>query len=128
MGKRAILVALLVLGIPLVALALTFTAIDVPGSRNTAPQGINARGDIVGFSTDNSTGRAHGFLLSAGTFTDINFPGFLQTAPRRINDRGDIVGQVDHRPLTGPTSTSGVLLKERSVTQIGFTGARFTRG
>src|SRR5438309_8087970 len=89
MGKRATLVALLVLGIPLVALALTFTTIDVPGSRNTAPQGVNARGDIVGFSTDNTTNRAHGFLLSDGTFTEVNFPGFLQTAPRGINDRSE---------------------------------------
>jgi len=73
MGKRAILVALLIIGIPLVALAFTFTTIDVPGSRNTAPQGINARGDIVGFSTDNTTNTAHGFLLSKhGTFTEVN--------------------------------------------------------
>src|SRR5439155_445823 len=57
MGKRATLVALLVLGIPLVALALTFTTIDVPGSRNTAPQGINARGDGEVLSLlDNETG------------------------------------------------------------------------
>src|SRR5437899_11165052 len=99
MGKRAILVALLIIGIPLVALAFTFTTIDVPGSRNTAPQGINARGDIVGFSTDNTTNTGHGFLLSKdGTFTEVNFHGFLQTAPRGIKVRGDIGGRSDEGP------------------------------
>src|SRR5467141_252247 len=98
MGKRATLVALLVLGIPLVALALSFTTIDVPGSRNTAPQGINARGDIVGFSTNNTTNRAHGFLLSDGTFTEVNFPGFVQTAPRGIT----IAATSSDRPTMSP--------------------------
>src|SRR5712664_2232495 len=126
MGKRAILVALVILGIPLVALALTITTIDVPGSRNTAPEGINARGDIVGFSTDNNTGAAHGFLISKESFTAVDFPGFLQTAPRGINDRGDIVGEVDNGPLTGPTSTSGFLLKHGTFTLIDFPGSMFT--
>src|SRR5687767_5067657 len=123
-GKRAILVAFLVFAIPLVALALTFTTIDVPGSRNTAPQGINARGDIIGFSTDNTTSRAHGFLLSHETFTEVNIPGFLQTAPRAMNDRGDIVGQVDN---VTPTSTRGFLLeKDGTVTLVDFPGAPIT--
>src|SRR6266513_1708904 len=127
MGKRAILVALLlallVLGLPSVALAQTITTIDVPGSRNTAPQGINARGDIVGFSTDNTTNRAHGFLLSDGTFTEVNHPDFLQTAPRGINDRGDIVGQVANGPAN---STRGFLLKKGTFTLVEFPGALIT--
>jgi len=126
MVKKAILVAVVVLvGIPLVALAYTFTTIDVPGAILTAPGGINARGDIVGFYND-STNTAHGFRLSQGTFTTVDFPGFLQTAARSTNNRDDIVGQVDNGPITGPISTSGFLLKHGEFTKIDFPGANFT--
>jgi probable HAF family extracellular repeat protein len=55
----------------------------------TQPNGINARGDIVGFYT-NADGIAHGFLLSGGTFTTVDVPGVIQL--RGISASGVIVG------------------------------------
>jgi hypothetical protein len=40
----------------------TFTPIDAPGANDSFGQGINPRGDIVGFYV--SAGVNHGFLLS----------------------------------------------------------------
>ena len=42
--------------------ASTITTIDVPGADFTAGQGINARGDFVGFYSDATS--SHGFVLS----------------------------------------------------------------
>lgn len=69
---------------------LRFTSIDVPGATFTNAQGINSRGDIVGFF-GNASG-THGYLLSGGTFVVIDYPGAIYTDARGINARGDIVG------------------------------------
>src|SRR5690242_6524502 len=80
------------------AAAFTITTIDFPGAILTAPQGINSPREVVGVYNDTS-GVAHGFLLSQGAFTTIDVPGHLQTAARGTNERGDIVGQYDDGPL-----------------------------
>src|SRR4051794_29265388 len=49
--------------------AFTFTTINVPGAIQTNANGINSRGQIVGFYTDASSGRQHGFLDDNGTLT-----------------------------------------------------------
>jgi uncharacterized membrane protein len=67
-----------------------YAAIDVPGATLTNAQGINSRGDIVGFYV--SSARTHGFLLSEGTLTAIDYPGAAYTDARGINARGEIVG------------------------------------
>jgi probable HAF family extracellular repeat protein len=62
----------------------------VPDASSTNPQGINARGDIVGSYT--KSGVTHGFLWSAGVLTTIDYPGAVSTDARGINAQGDIVG------------------------------------
>ncbi len=64
--------------------------ISFPGE-DTAPWGINDKGDIVGnyYPED---GSLHGFLLSRGVYTKIDLPGACSTNPGSINDAGDIVG------------------------------------
>src|SRR5262245_61107128 len=57
----------------------TFTTIDVPGARNTAVQGLNSTGDLVGIYWDSSSGANHGFLLSNGAFAFIDAPGATAT-------------------------------------------------
>jgi hypothetical protein len=61
----------------------TFTTIAIPGATFTAANGINSRGEIMGF------GGAHGFLLRNGTFMsiDVDLPGALpgNTFPNGIN-------------------------------------------
>lgn len=69
----------------------TYTTIDVPGAVLTVAQGINARGDIVGFYND-AARRRHGFLLRDGEFTTIDYPGAAGTDVRGIGPAGDVVG------------------------------------
>jgi probable HAF family extracellular repeat protein len=62
----------------------------VPDASSTNPQGINARGDIVGSYT--RSGVTHGFRWSDGVLTTIDYPGSVFTDARGINAEGDIVG------------------------------------
>jgi hypothetical protein len=78
-----------------------FVTIDVPPSwpaTSTALNGINNRGQMVGFWFDNQiserdpNGRAHGFFHDHGVFTSFDVPGANATLPMDINDAGQIVG------------------------------------
>lgn len=69
--------------------ALVYQAIDISGAALTNAQGINARGDIVGFYIRNAV--THGFLID-GTVTTIDYPGAAYTDARGINASGDVVG------------------------------------
>ena len=68
-----------------------FTRIDFPGSFRTHADGINRRGDIVGWYA-RVAGEFHGFLLSRGEFTSIDVPGAMGTKAIGINRRNEIVG------------------------------------
>ena len=75
----------------------TFTAVDVPGATVTVVNGLNDRGDVVGWYRTGISGEPnsvdHGFLLRYGKFTTIDVPGSQGvTVARGINNRGDIVG------------------------------------
>src|SRR5262245_17341944 len=71
--------------------AQTFTRIDFPGALQTVPNGINARGDIVGEYLDGNLD-GHGFLLRNGIYTTIDVPGAIRTGVAAINASGDVVG------------------------------------
>ena len=79
------------LAIPVRLAAQEFTSIDPPGSTFTQATGINPQGDIVGTYFD-SSGNAHGFLLSKGTFTTIDVPGSPGTNANGINPRCTLWG------------------------------------
>lgn len=64
--------------------------IEVPGSRDTIPLGINNRGHIVGFAHVGEN--VSGFLSAGGKYATIQFPGSLVTRANGINDRAQIVG------------------------------------
>jgi uncharacterized membrane protein len=91
--------AVSLLTISLGAVALSFTTIDVeagPLSVNgTAAQGINDRGDVVGFTQDQDF-NGHAYLVRKGVVTFFEAPikwGAGDSAvPRSINASGDIVG------------------------------------
>jgi uncharacterized membrane protein len=74
--------------------AFDFTTIDVTGATTTAPQGINASGDIVGSYV--AGGVTRGFLLKNGSVETIEVPGALLTVARGIGPGGEIVG--NYRP------------------------------
>jgi uncharacterized membrane protein len=110
----------LAFGPPLAAEGYRFEKIRVPGSVETQPRGINARGHIVGTYVDRN-GASHGFLLRKGVFTTIDFPGESDfQAARGINARGDIVGNF------ADSAVHGYLLSDGVFTQIDYPGASET--
>jgi probable HAF family extracellular repeat protein len=119
--KSYVLTLGFILGAPPLALAYTFTIIDVPGAFSTRPIGINDAGQIVGTFRD-ATGQ-HGFLLSGGTFTTIDAPGAANdTEASGINAAGQIVGV-----LYDGTRGRGFLLTGGNFTIIDVPGAFGTR-
>src|SRR5687768_8815364 len=64
-------------------LQLVFTSLEVPGAVFTNAQGINARGDVVGFYTD-AAGLNHGFRWSRGAYSVIDVPNARVTQARGI--------------------------------------------
>lgn len=86
---------------------LSYQPVDIPGASLTNAQGINARGDIVGFYS--AGGVTHGFLLRDGVVTPIDYPGAAYTDARGINAAGDIVGAY-RRPGEPAVNAHGYLL------------------
>jgi uncharacterized membrane protein len=68
--------------------------LPVPFSMNN---GINNRGEVVGFYFDTTANRAHGYLLRKGVPMLIDFPGAAGTLAWDISDRGQIVGFYDSK-------------------------------
>jgi probable HAF family extracellular repeat protein len=75
------------------------TTFRFPGSRSTAAQKVNDRGQVTGLysnTTDDPRAGADltGFLLDPrGRYTRIAVPGALTTTAVGVNDRGQVVGQ-----------------------------------
>lgn len=69
-----------------------YRSIDAPNASFTTAQGINPRGDVVGWFVDKTDKATHGYLLRDGAFTRIDYPNAVYTDARGINARGDIVG------------------------------------
>jgi len=88
--------------------SFNFAQLDVPNSASTEADGINTRGDIVGFFVD-SANKTHGFLFRKGEFTTIDFPGadVVSTQARGINPQGDIVGFYVSKDAAGVSHTHG---------------------
>jgi hypothetical protein len=64
-----------------------FTTIDVPGADvETAPYGINNRGQIVGGY--DTAGVVHGFLIDRGRYKTIDFQGAARTTALRSTPAG----------------------------------------
>jgi uncharacterized membrane protein len=96
-------VAVSLLTLSLGTVALSFTTIDVDASplsvNGTAAQGINDRGDVVGFLTLDGDTRSHAYLVRKGVVTLLEAPdtwGVVHgSPPRSINASGDIVGELN---------------------------------
>jgi uncharacterized membrane protein len=106
-----------------------FARIDFPGSVRTHADGINRRGDIVGWYA-RVVGEFHGFLLRRGEFTRIDVPGAMGTKAIGINGRGEIVGFycLVTPPACGKDQKNarGFLFSEGQLTTIDVPGALAT--
>lgn len=100
---------------------VALTTVDVPKAllspskapSGTSADGINSRGDIVGYYGDEHN--AHGFLLRAGVFTTLDAPfGARSTSACGINDAGDVVGHYTDKG----GETHGFLLRAGVYTKI----------
>ncbi len=92
-------------------MSFNLSAEEVPGE-DTAPWGINDKGDIVGnyYPED---GSLHGFLFSGGVYTKIDLPAACSTNPNSINDAGVIVGDYGVGDCAGGTEEHhGFLLRD----------------
>jgi len=98
-----------------------YVKIHVPGSMTTRSNGINARGDIVGFYTD-FEGVTHGYLRHNGDFVTIDVPGAKFTTAFSVNARGDIVG----RYIDADDNSHGYLFSDGEFTRIDYPGAAAT--
>jgi probable HAF family extracellular repeat protein len=92
-------------------LQLVFSSLEVPGAVLTNAQGINARGDIVGFYTD-SAGLNHGFRWSRGVYSAIDVPNARVTQARGIGPNGEIVGTYQRVGESGGIPSHGFLLTQ----------------
>jgi probable HAF family extracellular repeat protein len=107
-----------------------YATIEIRGARvETAPLGINDRGDIAG-AYDDGNGD-HGFMRDRrGRITKIDVPGARGTAAQKINNRGQIAGvysdtSPDTQDLNAPER--GFLLNRGKFTRIDVPDAVETR-
>src|SRR5260370_14003125 len=68
-----------------------FKNLAFPGAIRTSPEGINAKGQVVGIYIDKS-GSSHGFELKGTTYASVDVPGSILTYAYSINQSGVIVG------------------------------------
>jgi probable HAF family extracellular repeat protein len=95
--KRSSIVKLAVLGTILFSgveavlaeVSYSFTTINVPGTVQTVPEGINNGGQIAGLTDVPIVS----FFYSGGNFTKFSYPGGTQTDAHGINNSGKIVGE-----------------------------------
>jgi probable HAF family extracellular repeat protein len=98
-----------------------YSEIVVPGAVFSNAQGINAGGDIVGFSFD-AAGKSHGFVWKQGEVATIDYPGAAGTQARGIGPGGDIVGTYS-MPGEPAVNIHGYLLTTDGVfSQVDFPG------
>src|SRR5436853_5425568 len=93
--KRLVVLCLVLcsleLGLSRSAHAQAITTFDVPGARDTVPQGINPRGVIAGSYSDVIGG--HGFVRAPnGALTTFDVPDALRTTAASINPLGVVTG------------------------------------
>jgi len=69
-----------------------FKNLAFPGAIRTSPEGVNAKGQVVGIYIDKG-GNSHGFQLKGTTYASIDFPGSVLTYANSINQSGVIVGE-----------------------------------
>jgi hypothetical protein len=80
-----------------------YTTLEVPGATvETAPLGINNRGQIVGGARGGGV-PDRGFLRDArGRYRTFRFPGARSTLAQKLNDRGQITGAYNN-PNAAPS-------------------------
>ena len=126
-SKGAALVAAAALGL-LAATSLSvaaqaqtysYTALNAPGSTNTAPRDINNIGTVTGRSGANSS-----YVESGGVYTNVSIPGSTRVVARGINESGTVVGF--YKP-SGPAGQQAFIQSSGGLMTFSFAGADATQ-
>ncbi|HVF64320.1 MAG TPA: hypothetical protein VNE58_10025 [Casimicrobiaceae bacterium] len=102
----------------------------LPGGTVSQAIDINARGEVVGYSTTSGVNTPRAFLYAGGQLTSLGTLGGSTSAAQSINDSGQIVGEA----LTGLGATNGFLYTDGAMYDLntlvvsGLGGARLTNG
>ncbi len=99
--------------------ASAFTTIAPPGATVTWAFGINASGQIVGYTGNQNNESESSFLYSGNQYIPINFPGARVTNAYGINASGQIVGSYD----SSTRYSSGFLYSQGQYVSLDFPGA-----
>lgn len=100
----------------------------ISGGTTSGARGINASGQVVGYSYTGSGGPARAFLYSNGVMSELNNIGTNFSDAYDINDNGDIVGRFyingGYRPFLY-SSSNGTM---RNLGTLGYSGSGGTGG
>lgn len=102
-----------------------------PGATDSyQANGINARGQIVGFFLDTNTQDEHGYASDTtnGTFASFDPPGSLATKPQSINAQGEIVGTYFSHHELQPIGDCNSFFRDKdgSIKTFSYPGAQYT--
>ena len=102
------------------AAALEYEVIDLGtlGGTSSVAQGVNDRGQVVGWSLD-ADGRTQAFFWQNGTMTGLGFlPGGTSSVANAINNNGEITGNAD----VSPTNFHAFLYASNNLVDLGTLG------
>lgn len=105
------------------ATTYTYTLVDVPGSIETYPVGLNAEGEMVGYYA--TAGYVfHGFVFYKNKVTTFDYPGATATQPYGVNKSGLIVGS--YTDSKGKRHGFSLDSKTKKFTAINLAGSYYT--
>jgi probable HAF family extracellular repeat protein len=99
----------------------TFTDLGTLGGNDSVATGINARGQVVGYSTTEK-GEYRAFLWENGTMTELGTLGGTYSSASGINNRGEVVGQ----SLTADGNAHAFLWDDGTMIDLGTLGGAWS--
>ena len=104
------------------SVAYTVTLLNLPGGYSSAATGINASGQVVGYSSYDDANYAtheHAFLYSGSTMANLGTLGGRDSFATAINDSGQVVGWSD---TPGNAASHAFLYSGSTMTDLGTFG------
>ena len=112
---------------PLAGVAQQYTATDIGtlGGSTVSGTGINASGQVTGFSSTTGNRATHAFLYSAGTMQDLGTLGGTTSQASGINASGQVTGFAQ---LAGDTAQHAFIYSNGAMQDLGTLGGTNSGG